>query len=183
MPTQPDSTLYIDDIEEDSEIWFMPIWEDTAGAIYENKAKGPYPKPTYEPESIGVIRATVRDTAWSNAKFKDQLNATNSSGWRGWGVEQAWIAKIQTKIVNEGGINMTRIRYTILCYEKGWKSIAPEIGYYYLASGNPKVFTDSSGNPYIGCLDGSGAKLASSSSIALTKRQYKRPISFSILGF
>lgn len=161
----------------------MPVWRDKDGAIIQNSAKGPLPKPQIEPVSVGIIRATVRKSSYTDSDYKTQLNSVNDSTWRAWTAGQAWCAKIRTKPINEGGTDYTLVRYIVLCCEYGWKSITPDMGQYYLSSSNPKVFADASGYPYMGCLDGSGAKLASTTDMVIKEFSIKRPVAFSFLGF
>lgn len=184
MPAQPNSGSYVTDFTRDSEIWYLPVWRDTTGAIIQNTAKGTYPKPQIEPVSIGVIKATVRKTSYTDANYKTQVNAVNDNTWRDWAAGQAWIGHVRTKEQEEGGVNYTIVRYIVYCCEYGWKSIAPQIGYYYLSGGNPKAFVDADGSPYIGCLDNSGAKLSSATDMILKEWSIKREIDFSTtLGF
>lgn len=161
----------------------MPLWKDKDGAVIQNSAKGPFPKPQIEPVSVGIIRATVRKASYSDSDYKTQLNSVNDGTWRNWDAGQAWCARIRTKSVNEGGTDYTLVRYIVLCCEHGWKSVTPDLGYYYLSSSNPKVFADSDGYAYLGCMDGSGAKLSSASNMTIKEFSVKRPVSFSFLGF
>ena len=183
MPTAPNSGSYVTNFTRDSEIWFMPVWRDKDGAIVQNTAKGPFPKPQIEPVSVGIIRATVRKTSYLDSDYKTELNSVNSGTWRAWTAGQAWCAKIRTKPTTEGGVDYTLVRYVVLTCEIGWKSTVPDFGYYYISSSNPKVFADADGYPYIGCLDGSGGKLSSATDMILKDFSIKRPVSFSFLGF
>lgn len=162
----------------------MPVWRDKDGLIIQNSAKGPLPRPQIEPVSIGVIRATVRKQSYAGSDYKSQLNSVNAGSWGPWGEAQAWCAGIRTKEVNEGNVESTLVRYTVLCCEYGWKSIAPDLGYYFInADSKAEVFTDVNGLPFLGCLDGAGAKQPVSSDINLLEKAIKRPVSFSFLGF
>lgn len=183
MPTTPNSASYVTDFTRDSEIWFLPVWKDKDGTVIQNTAKGPYPKPLIAPMSVGVIRATVRKSTYTDTNYRDQLNATNSGDWRQWTAGQAWIGRILTKDVNEGGSSLVEVKYTVYCTKLGWKEIAPQLGYYYKDGSNAKVFVDADSLPYLGCLDNSGGKLAVSSDMILKEWSIKDPIDFSVLGF
>jgi len=181
MPTVPSSAAYVD-FRRRSEVWYLPIWRDKNGDVIQNTAKGPLPKPQIEPVAIGILKATVRKTSFTDTDYKTQLNALNDDTWRAYTAGQAWIAGLWTDEVNEGGVDYTLAHYTVLGNEYGWQCTFPDIGYYYLSSGNPLVFADSAGNPYIGCLN-AGAKLSSASDMVLTDWDIKREIDFSALGF
>jgi len=177
MPAQPNSSTYIN-FKRDSEIWWLIVNKDTSGNVIQNTAKGPYPAPRAEPISIGKIMATVRKTSYSDSDFATERNATNTDPWRDCAAGTAWIGKIATEDTKEGGVNYVLVHYTVYHCEYGWKHVQPQLGYYYLSGGNPVVFADSAGYPYIGCLDNSGAKLASSSDMILKEWPIKREITF-----
>ncbi len=183
MPTVPAYLNEVTSFKRTSEIWYLPICKDTSGAIIQNTAKGPYPKMQVEPVSIGIIKATVRKTTYGDSQYNSELNALNNGTWRGQAAGNAWIAKIDTEDVEEGETDVVEVRYQVYINEYGWKSYAPQLGYYYLSGGNPTVFTDAGGNPYLGCLNNSGAKLSSATDMIIKSWDIKRSISFAGIGF
>lgn len=178
-PTAIETRVY-----RDGEIIYWPHWQSIDGESKEpivNPAGGILPKPMVEPLAVGIIHGHKWVSAYSDAQYKNQLNATNADGWRSWGVGQAWISRIITANEERDGVSVVHIHYIIRCNEYGWKSTMPWMGYFYDDAGDKKAFLTQDDVPYIGLLDAGGAETFTP---VISDLDLKRQISFaSELGF
>lgn len=164
----------------DSEVIYMPHWvEHDNSTMIVNSAGGVYPKPIVEPVAIGVIHGVVHFSSYSDSRFKQELNTTNSGSWRGWDAGQAWISRIVTEEVTiNGNTDAVKVHYQIRCNEFGWNHRIPQMGYFHLSGGQRQVFEEG-----IGLLSSGGGELPVGGTPVDSDIQVKRRINFSTLGF
>ena len=164
----------------DSEVIYLPHWRRYNGTTLEplvNSADGLFPKPIVKPVAIGVLHFSVWKT-YTDADYKNELNATNSDAWREWEPGQAWVSRIITEDEEVNGVATTRVDYIIRCTEFGWDNDMIQMGYFHKDGTDETAFTTSDGIPYIGTLDAAGAKGAAENADDMLKRR----IAFGSLG-
>lgn len=169
----------------DAEVIYAPVWREHDGTTpIQNSAEAPYPKQVIEPVSVGVIHC-IAYKAYTDAHYKNQLNATNAAAWRGWEPGQAWVSRIITNddLSVGGATNVSEVHYIVRCLETGWDALFADIGYVYIDASSYKPFL-ADGQPYLGKLDGAGGQQAVASDLVINEHQIKRRINFaSELGF
>lgn len=172
--TNPDVKSLPAQVFRSSEKIWLPVWRDRAGTAIKNSANLLPIMPIYEPVSIAVYRI-VKFKTYSDAEFKSEIDALNSTTWKSFTQWQAWISEIHSGGTETlGDSDGEKITYIIRCIDRtdGWKAIYPDVGYVYRNSGSVKSFASTTGNGYIGNLtsggdDGSTTMLIKS---ALTKK-------------
>jgi hypothetical protein len=169
--------IKIHSIKYDSEVVWLPIWKDKDGGFIQTKAKTLFPKPRIEAVSIGVIRARVTNSNYTEATWYAQQDTTNSGTWRSFPADTAWASRItfdpDSKLVE----------YVIRICKLGWKSVFPECGYVYKSGTKHMSFTDDDDRVYLGFLNSDGDKLEVGETPLLSEVNFKGQISFSTFGF
>ena len=167
-------------VYRDAEVVYMPQWVLSDGSTYiKNSAGGLHPKPIIEPVAIGIIHGVVYKETYSDASYKNEINATNSGGWKSWGAGQAWVSRIITQEVEVNNIEAQRVHYIIRCCEYGWENNTPQSGFFWLDDDGYKIPFDEGA----GLLDGNGKPLTPGNNPVPSELQVKRRINFSSLGF
>lgn len=167
----------------DSDVVYVPVWKDNASVPIGNSSKLPYPKPTVEPISVGVIHGIVYKSSYTDADYRNELDAVNTDTWRAWTAGEAWVSRILTDTMNVDLVDIVEVHYIIRCTKRKWEVVFPDIGYVYVDAGVYKSFVDADGIPYIGKLDNAGAEQAVGSNHILRTHAHHPTIAFSALGF
>lgn len=156
--TLPDLTAKDAKVRRSSQVIWLPVWTNHAGDPITNSAGFLPVMPVYEPVAIAVYHITKFKT-YSDADYKAEINALNSTGWRSFDAYQAWIYGIHTEGKETyGDIEGEMVHYAVACTDRedGWRAIVPDCGFVYKDGTDIKSFMSTDGQPYIGNLDGSG---------------------------
>ena len=179
--TNPDVKLLPSKKTRSSEKLWLPVWKDRAGAAVANSAGFLPVMPYYEPVAIAVYHF-VKFNTYSDANFRQEIDALNSTVWGGFDPYQAWISEIHSDGVRTlGNSSGESVHYVIRCIDRtdGWKFLHPDAGLVYDDAGDIKAFKSVDGDPFMGNLDGSGGD--GGTTLLINVSETKKTINFNTI--